>query len=92
MVNSTRLTGMHEQMDIDSSIPITPGQKSHYEHRYNQYSDIADAGAEEELYSLSELSLPDINNLSRTPSTGKLNARNNPVINITEITEISSAQ
>ena len=67
MVNATCQTGMHEQMDIDSSIPITPGQKSHYEHRYYQYSDIADAGAEDELYSLSELSLPDINNLSKTP-------------------------
>ena len=86
MVNSTRQTAMHEQMDIDSSIPITPAQKSH-EHRYNQYSDIADAGAEDELYSLSELSLPDINNLSKSPSTGKHNARNNPVVNITEITE-----
>ena len=74
MVDSTHQTGMHEQMDIDSSIPITPGQKSHYEHRYNQYSDIADAGAEDELYSLSELSLPDINNLFKTPSSGKHNA------------------
>ena len=78
---------MHEQMDINSSIPITPGQKSHYEHRYCQYSDIADACAEDELYSISELSLPDINNLSKTPSTGKHNARNNLVVNITEITE-----
>ena len=57
------------KVTFDSSIPITPGKKSHYEHRYNQYSDIPDAGAEDELYSLSE-SLPEINNLSKTPSTG----------------------
>ena len=84
--DSTHQTGMREQIHIDSSIPITPGQKSHYEHRYNQYSDIADAGAKE-LYLLSELSLPDINNLSKTHSTGNHNAINNPVVNITEITE-----